>query len=185
MIDINLQKKLTKNNPIHAAIVFGSSRSEGNTFEAIQIVHQQLGFPLPVVDLAKIKVNEYSYDFNQHDDFHELMSLLLSFDVIILATPVYWYSVSAKMKCFIDRISDLLSIDKDAGRKLRGKKLAVIASYITHPKGIDGFEVPLKNTAQYLGMEYLGTYFHYADEDEVGKNFSKESLGQFINIIRG
>ncbi len=44
------------------------------------------------------------------------------YDVLIFATPVYWYSMSGIMKVFFDRITDLLTIKKDIGRKLKGKK---------------------------------------------------------------
>jgi multimeric flavodoxin WrbA len=44
-----------------------------------------------------------------------------------MVTPVYWYTMSGIMKVFFDRFSDLLRIEKDLGRKLRGKSMAVIS----------------------------------------------------------
>jgi multimeric flavodoxin WrbA len=35
---------------------------------------------------------------------------VLAHDQIILATPIYWYAVSAAMKNFLDRLSDLLEL---------------------------------------------------------------------------
>ena len=115
-------------NPINAVVVFGSARSQGNTLHAVKKVQQQLGFELPLINLADINVGEFDYEFSKQDDFALLVQQLLEYDLIILATPVYWYSVSAKMKCFINRLSDLLSIDKPTGRRLKDKKLAVISS---------------------------------------------------------
>lgn len=40
---------------------------------------------------------------SQHDDMTELIEKLLAADVIVLATPVYFYSMDAQMKTFIDR----------------------------------------------------------------------------------
>ncbi|MCM1194067.1 MAG: flavodoxin family protein [Acetatifactor muris] len=37
------------------------------------------------------------------DDMGEIMEKLIGADVIVLATPVYFYSMSAQMKVFIDR----------------------------------------------------------------------------------
>lgn len=148
------------------AIVFGSSRSNGNTFDAVKLATPKMGNPL-IFDLANYQISDFDYDHkNKNDDFIRLMEQLITYKTIILATPVYWYTMSASMKRFVDRISDLLSTDKDIGRLLRGKNLAVISSYSIHPEGKDGFEPIFINTAKYLGMKYRGCYFHYAGTDK-------------------
>ena len=40
---------------------------------------------------------------SQKDDMADILEKMLSADVIVLATPVYFYSMDAQMKCFIDR----------------------------------------------------------------------------------
>ena len=40
---------------------------------------------------------------SQKDDMAEILEKMLKSDVIVLATPVYFYSVCAQMKTFIDR----------------------------------------------------------------------------------
>lgn len=40
----------------------------------------------------------------QKDDMNELLEKLLAADTIVLATPVYFYSMDAQLKTFIDRI---------------------------------------------------------------------------------
>lgn len=144
---------------------------------------QTLDRQLPVLDLGKHQVKEFDYGYNQNDDFLSVVHTLLQYNVIIVATPVYWYGVSAKMKIFIDRLSDLLSNYKALGRQLKGKTLAVVASYATYPGGTDGFERPLINTARYLGMTYMGTYFHYSGEDLEGKALSDGALMSFSNAL--
>ena len=55
------------------------------------------------------------------------------------------------MKTFIDRLSDLISIRKDLGRKLKDKRIFVIASFNTSvPKG---FEEQFSQTCEYLGIK--------------------------------
>lgn len=87
------------------------------------------------------------------------------------------------MKRFVDRLSDLLSIEKDTGRSLRNKNLAIISSYSIHPEGKEGFEPIFINTANYLGMNYLGCYFHYSGEDKnvIAKNSTL--LAQFTGCL--
>lgn len=62
---------------------------------------------------------------SRNDDYLNLMKQILDkYETLILATPVYWYSMSGIMKVFFDRLTDLLTIEKELGRKLRGKKIA-------------------------------------------------------------
>lgn len=145
-------------------ILLGSSRSFGNTRKAVDGIIGK--HDIPLVDLLALDIKPYDYEYrNKSDDFIPLVERIIEFETIILATPVYWYTMSALMKIFIDRISDLLDIRKELGRKLRGKKLFVIASFNTSlPKG---FEDTFEQTCLYLGMEYLGTSFIYCGTDNI------------------
>jgi multimeric flavodoxin WrbA len=49
----------------------------------------------------------------QKDDFAGIAAKLLSCDVLVLASPVYYYSVTAQMKTMIDRCYSILSALKD------------------------------------------------------------------------
>lgn len=137
-------------NPI---VILGSNRSNGKTKETIDdILGSNQG---EIVDLNQLDISPYDYEHkNIGDDYIPLMRKVVEHEIIVLATPIYWYSVSTIMKIFIDRVTDLITIEKDLGRKLRGKKLFVIASYNTSiPKS---FEDPIEQTCNYLGIEYLG-----------------------------
>ena len=53
---------------------------------------------------------------------------MVQYEQIIFATPIYWYAMSAQLKTFFDRMTDLLTIHKPLGRQLRkGKKMFLIA----------------------------------------------------------
>jgi len=142
-------------------VILGSSRSNGNTRKAIDLVIDSS--KVPVVDLLTLNMSGYDYEHrNQDDDFIPLIERVLTFETIILATPVYWYQMSWLMKIFFDRITDVLKIRKDLGRQLRGKKLFVIASFNSSiPKG---FEDTFSQICEYLGMHYLGTSFIYGGD---------------------
>ena len=43
----------------------------------------------------------------QNDDMTNLIEKVLSSDVIVFATPVYFYTMSAQMKVFIDRLTPI------------------------------------------------------------------------------
>jgi putative NADPH-quinone reductase len=163
----------------HRPIVFTSSaRPEGCTVKAVALA--MAGIDCPIVDLSTKNFSDYDPDQkNQGDEFLAIAEQMVQHNPIILACPVYWYSVPAVMKRFIDRWSDLLGSRKDIGRKLENKGLLVIAPYGTYPEGTVGFEGPIKNIAQYMGMRYKGCFFYYTGEDARGKAENAERLDKF------
>lgn len=155
----NIAMVARKKEKIHPIIIFGSSRSDGHTFQAIKTVIQDQ--PIPIVDLRDLHIAPYDYTYaNAGDDFISLAEKMVQYNPIILATPVYWFSMSAFMKTFIDRWSDLLDVRKDIGRRLAGKELYVISSYgVSIPSG---FEDAFSQTCSYLDMQYRGCYYFYS-----------------------
>lgn len=147
-------------------IIYGSSRNKGDTWDAIQLVCKDHD-DIPIVNLGDLDISEYDYENkNKDDDFLPLAERMLAHDTIVLGTPVYWYSMSAKMKIFLDRWSDITSIRKDIGKSLPGKRMFVIAPYAVHPEGTEGFDIAFKETCKYMKMEYGGCYYYYTGNDE-------------------
>ncbi|WP_343696304.1 flavodoxin family protein [Flavobacterium sp.] len=136
-------------------IILGSSRKNGNTTKIVDEISKE--HHIDVVNLSDYNISYYDYESkNIDDDFLPLIRRILEeYDTLIFATPVYWYNMSGIMKVFFDRISDLIRIEKETGRKLRGKKIGVITN--SHDNEIeDSFYIPFQKSADYLGMEYLG-----------------------------
>ena len=153
---------------IQPIVYFGSSRPEGHTKVALDLIRK--GRDWPLVDLNKFQFSDYDYEEqNLQDDFIPLAESMVEHDPIILVTPIYWYSMTALMKRFLDRWTDLLKARKDLGKQLIGKKMFVVASYGEYPKGKDGFETVFKNTAEYLSMDYGGAFLYYSGSDPAGR----------------
>jgi aminoglycoside 6'-N-acetyltransferase len=169
--------KEEQRNPL---IILGSSRSNGETLQAINAVirDQQVSF----VDLKKLNISYYDYHHaNEKDDFIPLAELMVKHNPIILATPVYWYTMSAIMKTFIDRWSDLIGLRKDLGRRLAGKELYLITSFAgDFPKG---FEDPIAQTCQYLDMHYGGCFYFYSGENQALKKQNIPHADSFASKI--
>ncbi|MGV6945474.1 flavodoxin family protein [Sphingobacterium kyonggiense] len=157
-------------------VIIGSSRENGNTKQAVKELSSLLDFD--IIDLNDFEFSYYDYRHNnKNDDFLALMERIINnYDLFIFATPVYWYSMSGVMKVFFDRMTDLLDIEKELGRKLRNKKMAVISSSIGDNLK-DNFWLPFKATAKYLGMNYIG------DVHTVTKEDNRELLKKFSGLI--
>ncbi len=139
-------------------VVLGTSRDGSNTAAAIAELCPFKYFEL--IDLRNLNIAPYNYDgkYSEADDFIKVVKIMSQADNIVFATPVYWYSMSAILKNFFDRFSDLISIQKSLGRSLKGKKTYLIStgSNLVLPKG---FEEPFKLTSEYFEMTYQGAVY--------------------------
>ena len=135
-------------------IILGSARKDGEAGLLSGALKQQSGWDL--IDLNDYSFSQYDYEhLNRNDDFIPLMrSILDKYDTLVFLSPVYWYAMSGIMKAFFDRITDLLTIEKDLGRTLRGKKMAAISCSYGDNLG-EVFWLPFSETAKYLGMHYI------------------------------
>lgn len=154
-------------------IIQASSRSNGNTATIVKLIQEHTGYD--VIDLNEYNIGHFDYDFkNNTDDFNQLFKEIVSkYQTIVMATPVYWYSMSGMLKVFLDRISDFLYKEKEYSRLLRGKSLALI-SCNCDKEYFEGFEVPFIKSADYLGMKYLGYLHTWVLEEGIDKEITEK-----------
>ena len=161
-------------------IIQGSARSHGNTNKIVKQIQDQLGYDY--IDLTQHVIDHYQYDHDQDDDFLPLMRTLVDqYDFMVLATPVYWYSMSGIMKTFLDRFTDCLKIDKPTGRKLRGKYLAAL-SCGSDAEVTPGYFNPFRLSAEYLGMHYVGDIHTWITDDKIDEIVQKRIM-EFCNNV--
>jgi len=90
------------------------------------------------------------------DDVKSALDKMIKADVVVMATPLYFFSASAQIKQVFDRMFSLYKWDNAANTMktaLKGKTFAVIASAF-EAEGFDALEEPFKMTADYSGMKY-------------------------------
>ncbi len=160
----------------------GSARSIGATRTLVDFIIEKEGFEL--IDLHNKNIGYFDYEFkNTDDEFLELITdVIENYDVIVFATPVYFYAMSAVMKNFFDRLGDLIFINKDLGRKLRGKSMAMISCGAGNEVK-EGFTMPFIETANYLGMNYLGDMHGWLENKQINGEV-KQLLDAFITKIK-
>ena len=157
-------------------IIIGSSRKDGNTKKLIDRIIAVKKFDF--IDLNDYEFSYYDYEHkNVDDDYLKLMQkLIANYDTFLFATPVYWYAMSGIMKVFFDRITDLLDNEKELGRQLRHKSMAVITCSNGDNLG-NHFWSPFIESANYLGMKYI------ANLHTIPEYFDQIELERFINKI--
>lgn len=97
-------------------IVSGSPRKGGNTdimAQAFAQGAQSRGHQTAVQSLGGLKIApclgcQYCFAHEgqcvQKDDMAGLLQQVDQADMLVFASPIYWFDVSAQMKCFIDRL---------------------------------------------------------------------------------
>lgn len=79
-IVIMIARKIEQRNPI---IIFGSSRSDGDTLQAIKAVIKNRS--VPIIDLKNLNIAHYDYNYeNKQDDFLALAEKMVQYNPIIL-----------------------------------------------------------------------------------------------------
>lgn len=141
-------------------IIMGSSNSLGDTYQVCKHVSKNNGYEFQ--DLNELVIMPFDYEHeNDDDDFLRFMKFVIEeYDTIILASPVYWYSVSGILKNFIDRFTDLITIRKELGKSLEGKSLGLISVSQKNDIG-EEYSIPIHKMANYLKMKWSG-HAHYA-----------------------
>ena len=159
-------------------IIQASARSNGNTSKIVRIIKSQTQFD--VIDLSQKQINHFDYEFNNKDDDFNLLfkEIAENYDVILFATPIYWYTMSGMLKVFLDRISDFLFQEKEFGRMLRGKQLGIV-SCGSDNEFFEGFEMPFVQSANYLGMDYLGHLHTWVETDGVSLKVN-DFIGEYV-----
>ena len=139
-------------------VILGSSRRNSDTHAFVGSVFDEL--PYKLIDLLDYTILHYDYEhtYSADDQFEKIIKEVLKHETIVLATPVYWYSMSGLMKVFFDRLTDLTTIRKEWGKRLKEKCVVVIAVGADEHLP-EGFELPFKLTAEYMDMEYWGSIY--------------------------
>lgn len=161
---------------VQPVVILGSARPDGETKRAVEIAFPD-GVETIIVGHQHIGGYDYGHR-NDADDFRLVVDAMLQADAIIFATPVYWYAMSAPLKTFFDRLTDLLETAKDKGRALAGKEVWLIATGI-ETELPEGFEVPFARTAEYFAMHYRGVAYVYTGDDAAMRRCSEMALAAF------
>src|SRR3954467_5014870 len=158
-------------------VILGSARPDGETRKAVD-----LALPPGTAELVLLPdfaIGGYDYaHFNANDAFGGIAHRMAEAEKIVFATPVYWYAMSAPLKIFFDRLTDMTENLKKLGKQRAGKPVWVIATG-TEDTLPDGLEVPFARTAAYFHMRYRGCAYHYTGTDAAKRSESEAGLVRF------
>ncbi|MER6916920.1 NAD(P)H-dependent oxidoreductase [Streptomyces sp. NPDC000594] len=146
--------------------VLGSSRADGNTETLARIAAQSL--PADVtqrwIDLNELELPDFQD--GRHDTDGEpaseaeeiLRAATVEATDIVIVSPLYWYSVSAQIKRYLDYWSGWLAVsDLDLETRMKGGTLWGVTVMADREEiRADALRTTLNHTAAYLHMKFGG-----------------------------
>ena len=144
-------------------VLIGSGRKDGNTdllarafVKGAEVNHQ-----VEAISVADYKVNPCigcNTCFNreghrcfQNDVMQQIYGKLLETDILVIASPVYFYGISAQLKSIIDRLHTPLR------NEFKIKKLALLlVGAATLPELFDSIKLQYQLTLNFFGLESAG-----------------------------
>lgn len=172
-------------------ILMGSPRLHGNTAELCKHFIEELkaqDAEVQYLELEKMTIHPCKecyvcqdaaevYGCAQNDDMAEIAEKILWADAIILATPIFAWYCTAKMKAVLDRHYGFNKYYGSAeGCLWEGKKVGIIAThgyegdYATEP-----FETGVKRLCIHSNLKYIGMY-SVQDHDNLASFQTSEAV---------
>jgi multimeric flavodoxin WrbA len=153
-------------------VLMGSPRKKGNSstlaMEAVRSA-QAAGahvdhYHLDEMQIQPCRACEYcrqegAETCSQADDMQILYPKLKEADAILISGPVYWFTIGAQTKLFIDRLYALGSLE---GYGLRGKRIGIILTYADEDPFSSGAVNALRafqDSFRYVGAEIVGMVY--------------------------
>jgi multimeric flavodoxin WrbA len=153
-------------------IVNGSPRENGNSVRLAGEVARGArgnGAEVEVFNLHKLAINPCNAcdacrksgakGCIVKDDMQMLVPKLTAADAIVIASPVYWFSISAQTKLFIDRF---YGMGEHPNHALKGKKMAVVLTYADADPFVSGAVNALRmyqDIFRYVGAKIVGMVY--------------------------
>lgn len=149
--------------------VLGSSRPDGNTETLARAAAAQLptGVPQRWVDLARLPLPDFQDGRHESDNWpaveneEVLRRATLEATDIVIASPLYWYTLSASTKRYLDYWSGWLTVPgSDFKERMAGRTLWGVTVMAHEEEAVaDGLVTTLNNSAAYLRMRFGGVLF--------------------------
>ena len=151
-------------------ILNGSPRKE-NTLamaEAFAEGAKAAGHEVEILHVGKMKINgclacEYCHGKGegkciQKDDIEKLMPAYLESDMLVFASPIYYFGMTAQITAAIQRVYCI-------GKPAKATKAALLLSSAS-PNSYEGAIATYKSLCAYTGMENMGVFTAAGDENK-------------------
>lgn len=165
----------SSNSELLAKAFADGARESGNDVELVTLKNKAIGFCkgcLACQKLGRCVIN---------DDANEITEKMLSAEVIVWATPIYYYEMSGQMKTMIDRANSLFPQDYQFRDIYLLSTAAEDESYVDEGavKGLQGW-IDCFEKARFAGTIFAGGYSAPKDIENSEKLKEAFEMGKSI-----
>jgi multimeric flavodoxin WrbA len=148
-------------------VLFGSPRKKGNTIQLVNAFSKILkdkGHSMKVLYLNDMNLRPCQGCYaclkegicRINDDMKDIRKFIAESDLIVYATPIYWFGPSGQLKLVMDR--SIAFMDEEYNSRIKGKKAVTLMTFASDEKdtcqpALDMF----KKTFDLLGLKYAGS----------------------------
>lgn len=177
--------------------VLGSARPDGNTEHLARRAAENLPENTSQIWLSLIEHRLPLFEDIRHhetrkyeiasDSERALLEATLAATDIVIASPVYWYSVSASTKLYLDHWSGWMRLpDIEFKKRMAAKTLWAISAFSdTDPTGAQPLIDTVLMTAEYMDMKWGGVLLGFGNRpaDVMDDAASLKRASQFFVSI--
>ncbi|HOD77448.1 MAG TPA: flavodoxin family protein [Syntrophorhabdus sp.] len=177
---------------METVILFGSPHRDGNTIQIVNALSdglKQKGYNVRMLYLNDLNIRPCQGCYacipkgtcKINDDMKDIRKYMIDSDLIVYATPVYWYGPSGQLKLAMDR--GISFLDNEYSSRLKGKKVVTLMTCAED--NTDTFQPALdmfKKTFDLLGLEYAGSV--EAPGCVLGKKIKKEFIQKVKKLAK-
>lgn len=148
------------NSDTLARQVIAGAREAGAEVEAFYL-HEMDIRPCDACDECQ---GDDSADCRIPDDMQPLYPKLRAADALVIASPIYWFTVSAQTKLFMDRC---YALEGPGGNALKGKRIGILLTYGDTDPFTSGAVNALRtfqDAFRYIGAPIVGTVYGSANK---------------------
>ncbi len=149
-------------------VLFASPNQNGSTAVLVNSFQQGAeasGHQVEVLDVCRMKVHPclgcvrcgYEGPCVQKDDVEIIRSTLLESDMVVFATPLYYYGMSAQLKTVVDRFC---AFNSSLNRKHLKSALLTVA-WNADDWTFDALEAHYKTLVRYIHLQDMGEVLGY------------------------
>ena len=170
---------------MNVLILQASPRANGNTAwmaEEFKNAAEAAGHQVTLVNVSKKKIAgclacEYCHNKGngaciQKDDMQELYPLMAEAEVLVLAAPIYYFTLNAQIQAPIQR---MYCVNKPA----KVQKMALLMSSYS-PNVYDGATAEFRDICNYWGTKSIGVVSAKLDEQK-----TDETKAKIVEVVKG
>ncbi|MCL2607655.1 MAG: flavodoxin family protein [Methanomassiliicoccaceae archaeon] len=118
------------------------------------------------------------------DNGTELLETFLSSDLIVFASPIYMWHLTASLNAFIERLHSLCRHEEPAINRMARKKISIAMTMGDDEYVAADVVNSLLHFCEYFELDYKGAFaVPFADKEQINRPLYQEKMEDFVKRI--